>query len=355
MVTLLVGTSKGLFRVEGDPARTGWRLCDPVHTDWEVYRVWADRRTDPPVLWAGLSNPFFGAHLERSTDLGRTWEPAPTPAFPEGSGRRLLQVWSLAAAPDGGMLAGVAEAALFASRDGSEWELNAGLEGHPTRAGWEPGAGGLCAHSIVPDAARPERLYVGISAVGVFRSDDGGATWAVKNEGVTSPIEEEAPKFPEIGRCVHSLVQDPVDPSRLYQQNHTGVYRSRDAGDHWERTEEGLPSGFGFPMVAHPTRPGTLFIAPLKGDSARTFAGGRAAVYRTVDGADHWEATTKGLREDSYQGVLRSAMTVDHEPEPGIYFGTTGGDVYATLDLGEHWQALPGRLPRVQSLFALET
>ena len=355
MVTLLVGTSKGLFRVEGDPSRTTWRLQEPVHKEWEVYRVWADTRADPPTLWAGLSNAFFGAHLERSTDLGKTWEPAPSPGFPDGSDRRLVQVWSLAAAPDGGTLAGVAEAALFASPDGSEWELNEGLEGHPTRPGWEPGAGGLCAHSIVPDAAQPDRLYVGISAVGVFRSDDGGATWAVKNEGVGSPDPEEAPKYPEIGRCVHSLVQDPVDPSRLYQQNHVGVYRSLDSGDHWERIEEGLPSHFGFPMVAHPRRPGTLFIAPLAGDSNRVFPGGRAAVYRTDDGGDHWQATANGLRQGVYQGVLRSAMTVDHEEEPGIYFGTTGGDVYATLDLGEHWQALPGRLPRVQSVFALET
>lgn len=355
MVTLFVGTSKGLFRVEGDPARSTWTLQEPVHGQWEVYRVWADTRTDPPTLWAGLSNPFFGAHLERSKDLGKTWEPAPTPAFPEGSERKLLQVWSFAPARDGGVLAGVAEAALFASEDGSGWKLNEGLEGHPTRPGWQPGAGGLCAHTILPDAAQPERLYLGISAVGVFRSDDGGATWAVKNEGVRSPIEEEAPRFPEIGRCVHSLVQDPTDPSRLYQQNHTGVYRSLDSGDHWERIEEGLPSGFGFPMVVHPRRPGTLFIAPLAADANRTFPGGRAAVYRSDDGGDHWHATSRGLPQDSYEGVLRSAMTVDQEADPGIYFGTTGGDLYASTDLGEHWQALPGRLPRVQSLYALET
>ncbi|MBO0706266.1 MAG: exo-alpha-sialidase, partial [Candidatus Dormibacteraeota bacterium] len=301
MVTLLAGTSKGLFRVESDPARTTWRLGDRAHEEWEVYRVWGDTRTDPPTLWAGLSNPFFGAHLERSRDLGRTWEPAPSPGFPEGSGRRLHQVWSFAPAPGGGLLAGVAEAALFRSEDGAEWKLNQGLEGHPTRSEWSPGAGGLCAHSILPDPAQPDRLYVGISAVGVFRSDDGGRSWAVKNQGVTPAGEpEEALKFPEIGRCVHSLVQDPTDPTRLYQQNHTGVYRSVDAGDHWERIEEGLPSGFGFPMVAHPTRPGTLFIAPLQADANRTFREGRAAIYRTDDGGDHWQATTNGLRDGSY-------------------------------------------------------
>ena len=354
MVTLLVGTEKGLFALDSDEARRTWRLRGPMHAGWQVYSVWADTRNGTPALWAGLSSGFYGPHLQRSRDLGETWEPVDGPRFPEGSGRELKQVWSMAPGPEpGGMRAGVAEAALFTSDDGVTWEWNQGLEGHPSRPEWMPGAGGLCLHTIVQDAARPERIFLGISAVGVLRSDDGGASWEIKNTGVAPVIEEEAPKYTEIMRCVHRLVQDSTEPSRLYQQNHIGVYRSTDAGDTWDRIEEGLPTNFGFPMVMHPSRPRTLFIAPLDGDEGRTFPGGKPGIYRTDDGGDHWTRTYQGIDDPCFSGVLRGAMTTDAEDEPGVYFGTTGGDVYATLDDGEHWRRLPGRLPRVQSLTAL--
>ena len=354
MVTLLVGTDRGLFALDSDEHRRQWRIREPAHRGWQVYSVWPDTRTEPATVWAGLSSAFYGPHLQRARDCGSSWEPVPSPRFPEGSPRRLHQIWSLAAVPGSGrMRAGASEAALFSSTDAGGWEWNQGLEEHPSRPHWSPGAGGLCLHSIVQDPADHDRVFIGISAVGVLRSDDGGARWGLKNTGVTAPVEEEQPKYTEVMCCVHGLVQDPTDPARLYQQNHTGVYRSLDAGERWDRIESGLPSNFGFPIVMHPRKPRTLFLAPLAADEDRTFPGGRPGVYRTDDGGDNWVRTHRGLEDPCYSGVLRGAMTADAEDEPGIYFGTTGGDVYASLDEGEHWSRLPGRLPRVLSVAAL--
>ncbi len=301
---------------------------------------------------------MYGPHLQRSEDGGHKWTPVEgSPQFPDGSERKLNQVWSVqAAAEPDALWAGVSEAALFRSDDGGQtWAMNTALESHPTRNDWIPGAGGLCVHTIIPDARDAARLFVGISAVGVLRSDDGGRSWAVKNEGVGALLEDETRKYTEIHRCVHKFVQDPIEPDRLYQQNHIGVYRTDDAGDSWERIEEGLPSSFGFPMVMHPRRPRTLFTAPLTSDQLRVFPDGRPGVYRTDDGGDHWVRTHVGLDEPSYSGVLRNAMTVDREEQPGVYVGTTGGDVYASFDEGERWRRLPGRFPRVESLAAISS
>ncbi|MGH7902985.1 MAG: WD40/YVTN/BNR-like repeat-containing protein, partial [Candidatus Dormibacteraceae bacterium] len=261
---LLVGTEKGLFALDSEDRRS-WSLVDPdpAHKGWQVYALYAAPAGE---LYAGLSNAFFAPHLERSGDGGRTWTPIErSPRFPEGSERELKQVWSITAGPgDGRLLAGVAHAALFESADGGEtWEWNQGLEGHPSRPDWAPGAGGLCLHTIIPDAADPKRVFIGISAVGVFRSDDGGHSWTTKNRGIGTifdPISQE--HAPDTVCCVHKVVQDPTDPNTLYQQNHTGVYRTHDAGDRWERIENGLPSGFGFPIVMLPGQPRTLFVVP---------------------------------------------------------------------------------------------
>lgn len=355
-VTLLVGTEKGLFRLESDDRRTAWKVREPAHSGWQVYSLFADGRGRRPVVFAGLSSRVYGAHLQRSDDCGQTWVPIEaSPRFPEGSPRELKQVWAVqAGAQPETLWTGVAHAALFRSDDsGATWTLNEALEAHPTREQWLPGAGGLCLHTIVQDPADSERLYVGISAVGVFRSDDGGRSWTIKNHGVKAVLEEEARKYPEVMRCVHKFVQDPTEPNRLYQQNHTGVYRSLDAGDTWQRIEDGLPSGFGFPMAMHPRRPRTLFVVPQESDQVRMFPGGRPGVYRTDDAGDRWVRTHAGIEEPSYSGVLRNAMTADGGSEPGIYFGTTGGEVYATFDDGERWTRLPGSFPRVEALAAV--
>ena len=353
--TLFVGTEKGLFSLDSDDRRESWSLRGPMHKGWQVYslrHVARDR-----TFWAGLSSRVYGAHLERSRDYGENWEPvAGSPAFPEGSPRKLQQIWSLAPGQaEGSLLCGVAQAALFASGDGGQsWELNRGLDTHPTREDWNPGAGGLCLHTIVPDARDPNRIYIGISAVGIFRSDDGGASWAIKNRGVQATIPDEDPKYTEINRCVHKFVQDPTEPARLYQQNHIGVFRSTDGGDNWERIENGLPTHFGFPMAMHPRKPRTLFIVPQESDQFRMFPDGQPGVYRTDDGGDRWTRTHNGLGEPSFSGVLRNSMAVDGHDQPGVYIGTTGGEVYASYDEGENWRRLPGLLPRIEALAAIE-
>ena len=352
-IRLLAGTEKGLFVLDSDDRRE-WRLGGPHHKGWQVYSLYRDPRDG--AIYAGLSNSFFGPHLQRSRDHGDSWASVEGgPTFSMGSPRMLKQVWSVAAgAVPGQLWAGVSEAALFRSEDdGETWALNEGLEMHPSRIEWQPGAGGLCLHTILQDAADPRRIFVGISAVGVFRSDDGGHSWAVKNEGVGAVFPDETRKFSEIARCVHKFVQDPTDPNRLYQQNHTGVYRTLDAGDRWERIENGLPTGFGFPMVMHPRQPRTLFIVPQESDQVRMFPEGRPGVYRTTDGGDSWTRTHRGISEPSYSGVLRNSMTADGEEQPGVYFGTTGGEIYCTVDDGDSWQRLPGSLPRIQSLTAI--
>jgi photosystem II stability/assembly factor-like uncharacterized protein len=352
----MVGTEKGLFSLRSDERRETWTLGEPAHKGWSVYSLYEDRRPARPAVYAGLSNAFFGPHLQVSEDGGETWRAIENgPRFPEGSPRRLKQVWSVSAGPEDGFLrAGVAEAALFESHDGGEsWQLNEALESHPTRPEWMPGAGGLCLHTIVQDPNRPERAFIGISAVGIFRTDDGGASWAIKNKGVGAVQPEEERKYTEVMRCVHKFVQSPSDPDVLYQQNHTGVYRTRDAGDSWERIENGLPSNFGFPMVVLPGKPETLFVIPQESDQARMFPAGKPGVYRSADGGDSWTRTDAGLEEPSYSGVLRNSMTTDLYDDAGVYFGTTGGEVYASFDEGESWRRLPGHFPRIESLLAV--
>ena len=227
-VRLLVGTEKGLFTLDSDDRRSVWQVREPAHSGWQVYSLFADERRNNPAVFVGLSSPVYGAHLQRSDDCGRTWEPIEaSPRFPEGSQRELKQVWAVQAGSRPEILwAGISHAALFRSDDsGATWTMNDALEAHPTRERWLPGAGGLCLHTIVQDPSDPERLFIGISAVGVFRSDDGGRSWTIKNQGVGAVLEDEERKYGEVNRCVHKFVQDPTEPNRLYQQNHTGVYR----------------------------------------------------------------------------------------------------------------------------------
>jgi hypothetical protein len=349
-ILVMAGTGKGAFFWWSDERRRSWRLEGPLLKGWEVNDLVVDLRGGEPVVWAAVGHYVYGATVQRSRDLGRTWTQIEDgPRYAEEAGRKLERIWRVqpgrADEPDE-LWAGVAEAGLFVSRDGGEsWREVAGLNDHPTRPSWQPGAGGLCCHTILLDPADRRRMWVAISAVGAFRSDDGGATWQVRNQGL--PIAVPAEAHPEVGSCVHKMVVAPDDPRRLYQQNHQGVLRSADAGDTWERIEDGLPSRFGFPMVMHPADSRTLYILPLESDEYRFFPGGAMAVYRSRDGGDSWQPLATGLPADGYTGVLRNAMAVDALDPCGVYFGTSGGQLFASADEGESWHALPGLVPRI--------
>jgi len=358
----MVGTRKGAFFYWSDEERREWKLEGPLLKGWEVGALTFDRRGEPKI-WAGLSHFVYGPHLQVSADLGRTWRKIEqSPAYEEDSGRKLNRIWCVApgleAAP-GDLYVGVDEAGLFSSRDGGEpWSEVLGLNEHPTREEWMPGAGGLCCHSVIQDPDDGQRAWVGISAVGVFRTDDGGATWQPRNEGL--PIVIEGKKHKNVGTCVHSLVRSP--DGTLFQQNHQGVFRSDDGADTWQRIETGLPSKFGFPMVRDPVS-GDLFVLPLESDEYRFFPEGSIAVYRSRNGGQSWSPLKNGLPGDGvFSGVLRHSLAADGLSNNGqagdgsgggLYFGTTGGQVFASRDGGESWAAMPGTLPRVQSVRAV--
>ncbi len=352
---IFIGTDKGGFLLESQNGRKDWQLRGPFLKGWKVFDLMLDQRSEP-TLYAAVGHDVYGPALHISRDLGGHFEQVQHgPSYDADSGFKLNNVWTVVPGPKDQpdtLYAGVDEAGLFVSRDrGLHWQELSGLSRHATRSEWVPGAGGLCCHSILIDPDNADRIWVGISAVGVFRSDDGGATWHSKNQGVMAALEMETHK--DIGRCVHRLVMDPQNPRRLFQQNHRGVFRSLDGGDSWERIENGLPSSFGFPMAVHPNRPGTLYVAPLESDEYRFFPNGRPAVYRSSDAGDSWQALTNGFPETGYVSVLRHALATDAEDPCGVYFGTTGGTLYTSADEGEHWQSLPHAFPRIYCVSAL--
>src|SRR5205807_4282206 len=337
---LLIGTNTGLFIAESDERRKDWRISGPHHAGWQVYT--ASGHGDE--VMAALSRGVWGPTLQRSQDGGRSWEPMDTPAFPEGSPRKLRQVWSLAN-QDGTLHAGVAEAALFSRKGSGAWEMNEALESHPTRERWLPGAGGLCLHTILPDR---DRTYIAISSVGVARSDDGGRSWELKNDGVVAADADLAAQFAESQACcTHKLVRDPANADLLFQQNHVGVFRSADGGNSWERIESGLPSFFGFGLVMHPKDSRTLYNCPIVSQEVHMVAEGRLSLYRTRDAGDHWESLDRGLPEQCFSNVLRDSLAIDAQDPAGLYVGTTGGEVFARSDEGESWSRLPASFARV--------
>ncbi len=354
-VLVMVGTQKGAFFLWSDPDRREWRVEGPHLKGWEVTCLEVDSRREP-TIYGGVGHYVYGATIQRSTDLGATWTQLESrPAYAEGANAKLNRIWAIEPGrpdePDT-LYAGVDEAGLFRSTDLAEsWQSLDGLNQHSTRSAWGPGAGGLCCHTIILDPDNSKRMWVGISAVGAFRSDDGGATWQLRNEGleIAAPSEEH----PEVGSCVHKMVIDPKQPNLLYQQNHKGVFRTTDGGDTWHRIENGLPSRFGFPMVMHPRDGRSLYIIPQESDEYRMAIDGQLAVYRTRDAGDSWTACNNGLPSGCYQGVLRNAMGVDVLDPCGIYFGTTGGQVYFSADEGDSWQAIPCQLPRIGSVTAM--
>lgn len=347
---LLVGTEKGAFTARYDESAALWRTSGPHLPGWEVSALTLVDDGKPRLL-AGTTHYVYGATIRSSEDMGETWEEQPgSPAYDQERGFKMNRIWTIERTAAGALLAGVDEAGIFRSDDGGRnWHELRSLTDHPTRANWSPGNGGLCLHTIVQDPRDANRIWVAISAVGVFRTDDGGETWLLKTRGI--PPVPTGGDGEGIDRCVHRIALDPGDSNTLYMQFHGGVFRSTDAADSWHPIESGLPSNFGFPLVTG--EPGELFVAPVDSDERRYMADGRLRVFRSRDGGDTWQDVSTGLPGDpQFVNVLRGAMARDPGNVGGVCFGTTMGQVYATRDSGETWEELPLQLPRVLSVSA---
>lgn len=362
-VRLLVGTRKGAFILTSDTQRKEWQVSGPHFAGWEIYHI-NGSPVEPNRLYASQSSGWFGQVIQRSDDGGQTWNPVDnqfsyegdpgTHQWFDGSQRpwEFKRVWNLQPSlsdPDT-VYAGVEDAALFRSTNGGQsWQELPGLrsvKGHL----WQPGAGGMCLHTILLDPANPKRMFVAISAAGAFRTEDGGQTWLPINKGLDSG-NELPDAAAEVGHCVHSLAMHPGRPSVLFMQKHWDVMRSDDSGSLWREVSGNLPSDFGFPIAVHAHEPETIYVVPIKSDSEHYPPDGKLRVYRSRSGGNTWDALTNGLpQENCYVNVLRNALAVDTLDSCGIYFGTTGGQVYVSSDSGDSWQAIVHDLPAVLSV-----
>ncbi len=362
-VRVLVGTRKGAFILTADGARKKWKVSGPHFPGWEVYHV-AGSPAHPDRIFAAPSTGWFGQLIQRSEDGGQTWdavgnefrydgEPG-THQWYDGTPHpwEFARVWHLEpslADPDM-VYAGVEDAALFRTTDGgTSWQELPALRTHASGPSWQPGAGGMCLHTIVQDPTDPQRLFTAISAAGVFRTDDGGQSWQPKNHGLRS--EGIPDTGAEVGHCVHRLAMHPSRPQTLFMQKHWDVMRSDDAGDSWREVSGNLPTDFGFPIAVHAHEPETIYVVPITSDSHHFVMDGKLRVYRSRSGGDEWEALTTGLpQEDCYVNVLRDAMAVDSMESCGLYVGTSGGAVYASADSGDSWAPIVRDLPAVLSV-----
>jgi hypothetical protein len=362
-VRLLIGTQKGAFIATSDGMRRDWAVNGPLFGGWEIYHL-AGSPADPNRLYASQSSGWFGQVIQRSDDGGATWEPfsndfsyaseTGTHQWYDGTPHpwEFARVWHLepsATDPDT-VYAGVEDAALFRTTDGgSSWSELPGLRTHTTGPSWQPGAGGMCLHTIVLDPLDSDRIFVAISAAGAFRTEDGGGTWRPINQGLRSDNLPDGKA--EVGHCVHRIAMHPSRPQVLYMQKHWDVMRTDDAGDSWHEVSGNLPSDFGFPIAVHAHEPETVYVVPIKSDSEHYPPEGKLRVYRSRTGGDEWEPLTSGLpQENCYVNVLRDAMAVDGLDPCGIYFGTTGGQVYGSADQGDSWVPILRDLPRVLSV-----
>jgi photosystem II stability/assembly factor-like uncharacterized protein len=350
--TLLVGTTKGLFVLRAGGARDRWTLHDPAFRGRSVYALAVDTRGGRRRLWAASASAHWGAVLHASDDGGETWSEPESASikFPEDTGLALEQIWQICPGRDDEperLFVGVSPAALFESNDaGATFSIVRSLFDHPHRPKWQAGAGGLCLHTILPHPTDKLRMLVAISSAGVYRTDDGGATWRTAHRGVRAQFLPDP--HPEFGQCVHKIAFHPSAPERLFLQNHWGLYRSDDGGDSWQDIARGVPSDFGFPMVVHPRQPSTAFIVPLDSDEFRATCDGKLRVYRTRDGGGSWQPLAGGLpQEHAYETVLRDGMCADSQDPTGIYFGTRSGRVYGSRDDGDSWRQLIDGLPPV--------
>jgi photosystem II stability/assembly factor-like uncharacterized protein len=348
---LLVGTSKGAFILDGNADRSSWSLRGPLCEGWPIH----DLQWDPATrsIYAGGGSVWYGPAVFRSDDLGETWTHSSEGLTYGDDGPKIPTVWNVTPA-HGSIFAGVEPAGLFRSDDGgANWSHVAGLREHPSRPGWQPGAGGLICHTIVPHPTEDEKMWVAISAVGTFATEDGGATWEARNRGV---VNCNAPDpYPETGQCVHKLVMAAGQPDRFYQQNHCGVFRSKDGTQNWEDVSKGLSSEFGFVFGAHPRDPNTGWVIPLSHPEEGRYApGGSLGVWRTKDSGDRWERHGDGLpQENAYVGVYREAMAVDRLDPVGVFFGTSTGQLYGSVDEGETWSLVAENLPPIWGVEAV--
>ncbi|HXY00201.1 MAG TPA: hypothetical protein VEI54_04720 [Candidatus Limnocylindrales bacterium] len=386
-VRVLVGTRKGAFILTADGKRQKWEVSGPHFAGWEIYHV-KGSQVDPNRIYVSQTSGWFGQIIQRSDDGGKTWtqpgtppgEPTMTPdGMPKGESNKFVydtsaetgkpltthqwydgtqhpwefkRVWHLEPSlhdPDT-VYAGVEDAAIFRTKDGGKsWHELAGLRGHGTGPKWQPGAGGMCLHTIILDPSDAKRMYTAISAAGAFRTDDGGTTWKPINKGLKSQYipNPEA----EVGHCVHHVAMHRSKPGVLFMQKHWDVMRSDNAGDQWKEVSGNLPTDFGFVIDVHAHEPETIYVVPIKSDGEHFVPDGKLRVYRSRTGGNEWEALTKGLpQSDCYVNVLRDAMAVDSLDSCGIYFGTTGGQVYASADAGDNWAPIVRDLPAVLSV-----
>jgi photosystem II stability/assembly factor-like uncharacterized protein len=386
-VRVLVGTRKGAFILEADGQRKNWNVSGPHFPGWEIYHV-KGSPADPERLFASQNNGWFGQVIQRSDDGGRTWHQPGTPAGepqgpPSGTAKGESNKFAYDASPQTGkpltthqwydgsqrpwefkrvwhlepsltdpdmVYAGVEDAALFRTTDGGEnWKELSGLRGHGTGPLWQPGGGGLCLHTIIQDPKDSKRIFVAISSAGAFRTDDGGTTWKPINRGLRSDYIPDPDAL--IGHCVHHIAMHPSRPSVLFMQKHWDVLRSDDAGDSWTEVSGNLPTDFGFVIDVNANEPDTIYVVPIKSDSEHFPPDGKLRVYRSRSGGNEWEALTSGLpQRDCYVNVLRDALAVDSLDKCGVYFGTTGGQVYASADAGDTWAPIVRDLPAVLSV-----
>lgn len=351
-VVLLVGTQRGLFRLESDEERRHWTLEGPHIAGYQVYHATLDPR-DPTRGFAAVRHEVWGTHVYGTVDGGRSWTAlGGRPAFPAADAREVRAIWHLAPggrSEPGVWYAGVEPAALFVSRDGGgAWELVAGLEEHAAAGTWQPAKGGLALHSIQVDAGSPHRVFVAVSAGGSYRSTDGGRSWVAINRGVRAEFLPDP--TPESGQCVHSLRLHPSAATRLYQQNHCGTYRSDDSGDSWVEITPGLPSEFGYVVGLDPHDPDRCWVVPEQSSHVRAVCDGKLRVFETGDGGTTWTPRTHGLpQENAWVTVLREAMATDGLEPCGVYFGTSSGHLFASPD-GSEWTAVARFLPKVLSV-----
>ncbi|MBZ5505627.1 MAG: exo-alpha-sialidase [Acidobacteriia bacterium] len=351
-VIVLVGTMKGAFVLRSNAARKKWDVGGPYSIGSPVYAMAFDQRQGRHRIWWAQQSFRWGTVLCSSDDYGKTiTEPeAYSVKFPPESKLTLKNIWQIALGraddPDT-LYCGVEPAALFESHDaGKSWTPVKGLLDHPHRDRWVPGGGGMCLHTIVPDPVDPKRMTIAISTAGTYRTDDGGATWQARNQGVRAEFLPD--KYPEFGQCVHKIVQHPSKPGRLFLQNHWGLYRSDDAGNSWKDIANGVPSDFGFCMVIHPHDPDTVYIVPIESDEYRCTPEGKLRVYRTRNAGESWEPLTRGLpQKNAMETILRDSLAADTCDPAGIYFGTRSGKVYGSSDDGKSWQAILEGLPPV--------
>jgi photosystem II stability/assembly factor-like uncharacterized protein len=380
-VRVLVGTRKGAFALTSDGKRKRWKVSGPHFAGWEIYHV-KGSPVDSNRLFASQTSAWFGQIIQRSDDGGKTWfqpgtppgEPTTTPdGMPQGESNKFVydgipgshqwydgtqhpwefkRVWHLEPSltdPDT-VYAGVEDAALFRTTDGGKsWHELSGLRKHDTGPKWQPGAGGMCLHTILLDPSNPQRMFIAISAAGAFRTDDGGKTWRPINRGLHSQYIPDPNA--EVGHCVHRIAMHTSRPSTLFMQKHWDVMRTDDAGESWREVSGNLPTDFGFPIDVHAHEPETIYVVPIKSDSEHFPPDGKLRVFRSRAGGNEWETLTKGLpQRNCYVNVLRDAMSVDSLDPCGIYFGTTGGQVYASADAGDSWAPIVRDLPAVLSV-----